>query len=187
MAKAKAAKRKDLDVGPRGGCSHEEPGWRERCGMSKDYRGPKGDPTFKGPSEELVGNSARPGGDAGRTDAHDRAGGGRSDSGRTERARPSWCAEGKPPLYFGSDKKDFIVIPNPTDAEPGSAEDPLRDSVFTHNHPSGGAQSPDDVYVAASHNMKEIRAVVPGGVYSVRRVGKEWPPVAILRMSWWGK
>ena len=26
-----------LDVGPRGGCSHEEAGWRERCGESGSY------------------------------------------------------------------------------------------------------------------------------------------------------
>lgn len=53
---------------------------------------------------------------------------------------------------------------------------PLRNGgVFTHNHPGGGSFSPNDIVMASSLNLAEIRAVNgPNEVYSMRPPPGGW-------------
>jgi len=51
--------------------------------------------------------------------------------------------------------------------------------VFTHNHPSSGSFSPQDLRLTIDTNLKEMRAIAPhsryGNVtYYIRRTGKDW-------------
>ena len=62
----------------------------------------------------------------------------------------------------------------------------MKNCIFTHNHPSGWSYpendicrignsfSVQDMYLAISCNMAEIRAVTPNYTFSLRRPGEEW-------------
>lgn len=63
--------------------------------------------------------------------------------------------------------------------------DGMKDNVLTHNHPSslgsrgvmslGSSFSKEDIDLAVSSNLKEIRAVTPHGyTYSLKRPSKGW-------------
>jgi len=52
-----------------------------------------------------------------------------------------------------------------------------KDTIFTHNHPSNGVFSLEDLETAAGFNMAEIRAVCPNGTtYSITRGVEGWTP-----------
>lgn len=67
---------------------------------------------------------------------------------------------------LSNERDDHVVIPDTLD---------LKDTIFTHNHPSNGAFSPDDLTVASHYNVAEIRAVTATGVFRMERVGDKWP------------
>lgn len=75
--------------------------------------------------------------------------------------------------YRGDTSADGIHLRD-GDWETGGGLDPYHGAVFTHNHPSGNAFSPDDGFVAASHKMAEIRAATHDGAFSLKPRG-EWP------------
>lgn len=67
---------------------------------------------------------------------------------------------------------------------------PLRDCVFTHNHPIGWRSAADkmgrignsfslaDVSLAIQYNFSEIRAVTPNFTFSMKRPAGGWPALA---------
>lgn len=77
--------------------------------------------------------------------------------------------------YYGSDDEHHIQFPEGWDKQP------VKDAVFTHNHPMGSAFSPEDIYTAARLNLSEMRAVTAEGSYVMKRVGAEWPHPDFLR------
>ena len=50
----------------------------------------------------------------------------------------------------------------------------VPNNIITHNHPSNGSFSTDDLHAALDHNAKEIRAVGPTRTYSLRRGKNGW-------------
>ncbi len=48
----------------------------------------------------------------------------------------------------------------------------LRDTVITHNHPTGGSFSPNDIWLLKKSNAAEIRAITENGVYFIRQPQK---------------
>lgn len=93
--------------------------------------------------------------------------------------------DGRIIAYFGDDHSSQIDLTKEIHpAVIGTPKDPLRDAIFTHNHPGNSGLSPSDVFVAASHNVKEFRAVVDNGVHSIERIGDGWPnPVELVDAS----
>ena len=49
-----------------------------------------------------------------------------------------------------------------------------KDSIVTHNHPSGASFSKNDLITASNVNLTEIRAVGKKYTYSVKRNGADW-------------
>lgn len=85
--------------------------------------------------------------------------------------------DGKIVNYVGQDQRASVHLGEIKNV--GSNDDPYLNATFTHNHPDGTGLSPNDVFAAASHNMREMRAVNESGAYVVRR-GERWPDPAGL-------
>lgn len=93
---------------------------------------------------------------------------------RSERNEHAYTFFGDVALeYYGQDVNNHVRLPK--EGTLGGVGDPLVNVTFTHNHPSGSGLSPDDVFVAASHNMQEMRATNNDGTHSAQLVGKKWP------------
>lgn len=79
--------------------------------------------------------------------------------------------DGVPVMILGSDQKDGVAL------EGGYARAPVKlgNAVLTHNHPLDMGLSIDDGQVASGNHMREIRAVVSDGTWSLKRVEFDWP------------
>ena len=62
-------------------------------------------------------------------------------------------------------KGNIINVTNGQEHSVSPPEDLLKDSIFTHNHPSGGCFSDGDIKNMIEDNLLELRASTPQGTY----------------------
>lgn len=60
----------------------------------------------------------------------------------------------------------------------------MKDSTFTHNHPSNSALGLADLTTAIAADCAEMRAVGPTATYSVKRPPGGWPDVRDFKMAY---
>ena len=102
----------------------------------------------------------------------------RGRAGRVTEALTAIDSDGKVAFLKEGSERYVTVQPDEIDS--------LTDAVLSHNHPSGTSLSPEDIYLSAHANAREIRAfgtntVGESYLYSMTRVGDSWP--AIPRIS----
>ncbi|AGF54226.1 hypothetical protein B0P06_001709 [Clostridium saccharoperbutylacetonicum] len=67
------------------------------------------------------------------------------------------------------------IVGNKNSIDVSSYQDIAKDSIFTHNHPTGRQFSLEDIQTATGFDMAEIRAVTPDGkVYRMIRGSEGW-------------
>jgi len=59
-----------------------------------------------------------------------------------------------------------------------------NNSTLTHNHPSGGSFSLDDIMLASTHNLREVRAVGRTADYSAMKTVDGWPKPSDITKSY---
>lgn len=59
----------------------------------------------------------------------------------------------------------------------------MQDNILTHNHPDGFTFSPEDLYMAVTTNLKEIRAVGSNYIHRLVRPEKGWESVVSVPSS----